>query len=64
KDAIRAAFSKLPDKSREVATLHLIEGLPLKEIAEILETPEGTVRWWMFKAREILREELREWAKP
>jgi DNA-directed RNA polymerase specialized sigma24 family protein len=47
-----------------VATLHLIEGLPLKEIAEILETPEGTVRWWMFKAREILREELREWAKP
>jgi RNA polymerase sigma-70 factor (ECF subfamily) len=64
KDAIRQAFARLPDNSREVAALHLLEGLPLKEIAEILEAPEGTIRWWMFKARETLREELREWANP
>jgi RNA polymerase sigma-70 factor (ECF subfamily) len=63
KDAIRRAFARLPDNPRVVATFHLIEGLPLKEVAELLEAPEGTVRWWMFRARELLREELRGWVE-
>jgi RNA polymerase sigma-70 factor (ECF subfamily) len=64
KEAIRRAFARLPENPREVATLHLVEGLPLKEIAELLEAPEGTVRWWMYRAREILRDELKGWVNP
>ncbi|MHC5038395.1 MAG: RNA polymerase sigma factor [Planctomycetota bacterium] len=59
--AIQTAFSTLPDNPRVVATLHLIEGLPLKEVARLLEAPEGTVRWWMYRARERLQERLKGW---
>jgi len=63
REAIREAFSALPDNPRTVATMHLVEGLSLKQVAELLESPEGTVRWWMFRAREVLRERLRKWVE-
>lgn len=61
RDAVLQAFQDLPDNPRAVASLHLLEGLPLKDVASILEAPEGTVRWWMYRAREILRRKLRHW---
>jgi RNA polymerase sigma-70 factor (ECF subfamily) len=62
-EAIRRAFLLLPDNPRAVASMHLLEGIPLKDVAVILETPEGTVRWWLFRAREILRKHLAPWAE-
>ncbi len=59
--AILDAVSSLPDNPRIVATLHLLEDIPLKEVADILEASQGTVRWWMFRAREILQQRLRKW---
>jgi RNA polymerase sigma factor (sigma-70 family) len=60
-EAILRAFRMLPDNPRAVAALHLLEGIPLKDVAVILEAPEGTVRWWLFRAREILRKHLAPW---
>jgi len=60
-EAILRAFRLLPENPRTVAALHLIEGIPLKDVAAILEAPEGTVRWWLFRAREILRKHLAPW---
>ena len=60
-EAIRRSFQLLPDNPRAVATLHLLEGIPLKDVATILDAPEGTVRWWLFRAREILRKHLAKW---
>jgi RNA polymerase sigma-70 factor (ECF subfamily) len=41
--------------------LHYLEGLSLKEIADILEVPEGTVKSRLHYGREALRERLAEW---
>jgi DNA-directed RNA polymerase specialized sigma24 family protein len=38
--------------------LATVEQLPYKQIAEILEIPEGTVAWRVNEARRILRERL------
>ena len=38
--------------------LATIEELPHKQIAEILEIPEGTVAWRVNEARRLLRQKL------
>jgi RNA polymerase sigma-70 factor (ECF subfamily) len=40
--------------------LATVEQLPYREIAEILEVPEGTVAWRVNEARRILKERLSE----
>ena len=41
----RFILEKLPSDEREIVTLYCISGLRHREIAEILDIPEGTVRW-------------------
>jgi len=55
---IRRAFTALPPKLRVVATLALIEELPLAEIADALDLPLGTVKSRLFRATRELRVEL------
>ena len=55
---IRHAFGSLPPKLRVVATLALIEELPLAEIADALDVPLGTVKSRLFRATRELRIEL------
>jgi len=55
---IRRAFVALPPKLRVVATLALIEELPLAEVADALEIPLGTVKSRLFRATRELRTEL------
>ncbi len=59
-DAIEAVRN-LPNKPkdmRKVAILFYLQELTLKEIAEELELPLGTVKRKLFEAREILRKEF------
>lgn len=58
-----AAVSSLPDKHRAVFILSQIEGLKHRDIATILDIPEGTVKSRMFNAITKLRELLDE-ARP
>ena len=55
---IRRAFASLPPKLRVVATLALIEELPLAEIADALGVPIGTVKSRLFRATSELRTAL------
>src|SRR5262245_25566457 len=55
---IRRAFTTLPPRLRVVATLALIEELPLAEIADALDIPVGTVKSRLFRATRELRTEL------
>ena len=55
---IRRAFAALPPKLRVVATLALIEELPLAEIADALDIPLGTVKSRLFRATRELRMDL------
>ena len=48
-----------PERLRIVVVLASIEGHGLKEVASIVEAPEGTVKSRLFEARQKLQEMLR-----
>jgi len=48
----------LTEKQRSVFLLRELEGLPSKEVAEIVGCRESTVRNHLFNARKVLRQEL------
>ncbi len=59
-EAIFQALEKLSDEHRQVILLREVEGLSYREIAEVMEIPEGTVMSRLFYARRKLRDLLRE----
>ncbi|MCZ6683662.1 MAG: RNA polymerase sigma factor [Planctomycetota bacterium] len=59
-DAITAAIEQLPEKQRMALILFAIEGIPQKEVAEILECSIEAVKWNVFQARKTLKESLSE----
>lgn len=56
------AIDALPLPFREAVVLRDIEGLAYDEIASALELPAGTVKSRLFRAREILKERLHDYA--
>ena len=54
------ALGDLSEKEREVVLLHDLEGWTHAEIADVLETTEGTSRQYLFQARRKLRATLGE----
>ena len=59
-DALYRLVDRLSEKKRTVLVLHDFEGLPAKEIAEIVEAPVLTVRTRLFYARKELYAALTE----
>jgi RNA polymerase sigma factor (sigma-70 family) len=55
---VMAAVASLSASLRVTLVLATIEELPHKQIAEILEIPEGTVAWRVNEARRLLRLKL------
>ncbi len=51
RDLIRLAIERLPERQREVAILSFGEGLPAREVAQILETTEANVHTCVHLAR-------------
>jgi RNA polymerase sigma-70 factor (ECF subfamily) len=58
--AVRAAMSQLNEDQRMAIGLVLVEGLPYKEAAEVLEIPIGTLTSRLARAREVLQAILSE----
>ena len=52
------AIMELPEDLRILVTLYYIEGFSQKEISEILEIPEGTIKSRLSRAREFLKIQL------
>jgi RNA polymerase sigma-70 factor (ECF subfamily) len=61
KERIAIAVDKLPDDQREVFLMREVANLPFKEIAEITNVPENTVKSRMRYALERLQEALAEY---
>lgn len=57
---VQQAIDRLPDKYKSVLVLRHIEDLTYEEIAEILNLPLGTVKTRLFRARENLRQLLKD----
>jgi RNA polymerase sigma-70 factor (ECF subfamily) len=54
------AIAQLPKDQRAVVVLREVEGLSYKEIADVLDCPEGTVMSRLFYARKKLQDILRD----
>jgi len=51
---------ELPDQFRVAFNLFAIEGMSHREIAKLLDIKEGTSKWYVSRAREILKEKIEE----
>lgn len=58
--ALQQAFAALPPDQRLAAHLHFVEGLTLREIAEVQGIAEGTAKSRLFHARRKLKASLSE----
>jgi len=57
-DRLQQAFTALNDDQRALLALHDIEGYTLAELESVLETPIGTLKSRLHRARQKLREKL------
>ena len=62
-DEVTTAINSLPIDFRTVILLCDIEGFTYEEIAAIIDVPIGTVRSRLFRARNLLKEKLTEYAR-
>lgn len=53
-----SAVCELPKNYKTVIYLMYYEGYKVKEIAKLISRSEGTVKTWLFRAREILKKIL------
>jgi len=60
---VRCAIGQLPGRYRAVVVLRYLEARSYDEIAELLDVPMGTVKTWLFRAKDLLREHLRRAAE-
>ncbi len=62
-DEVTIAINSLPMEFRTVILLCDIEGFTYEEIAKIIDVPIGTVRSRLFRARNILKDKLLNYAE-
>ena len=53
--AVQSAMARLPEEQRLAVSLVLVEGLPYKEAAEVLDIPIGTLTSRLARGREALQ---------
>ena len=62
--SVQSAMARLPQEQRLAVSLVLVEGLPYKEAAEVLDIPIGTLTSRLARGREALQSLLAPGAVP
>ncbi|MEY4993325.1 MAG: hypothetical protein RIS82_447 [Actinomycetota bacterium] len=62
-ETIKKALHAIPDEFRMVVYYAVVDGLPYAEIAEIMQTPVGTVMSRLHRGKKLLRKLLAEYAE-
>ncbi|MGM9748881.1 MAG: RNA polymerase sigma factor [Candidatus Cryptobacteroides sp.] len=58
-EQLQKALSLIPEKERTAIVLHYFEDMPIKEIAIIMDCPQGTVKYYLSIGRTHLKEYIR-----
>lgn len=62
--AVRDALARLPQAQRTVLVLHYYDDLPVREIAAVLNVPEGTVKARLSRGRGAMAAHLHDEDSP
>ena len=57
-DYLRSVLNQLEEPMKTIFCMHAIDGFKHKEIADKFEISEGTSRWYVNKARALLKKKL------
>lgn len=63
RDAIQQAMARLSEPQRAAIAMHYQQGLPLDQIAELLDMPVGTIKSHLHRGRQRMKELLEPQAK-
>lgn len=61
-DEVNQALQSIPEEFKTIILLCDIEDFTYQEIAKILDIPVGTVRSRLFRARNMLKDKLKDYA--
>jgi RNA polymerase sigma-70 factor (ECF subfamily) len=61
-ETIKKALHEIPDEFRMVVYYAVVDGLPYAEIAEVMQTPVGTVMSRLHRGKKLLKKLLAEYA--
>ena len=59
-NALLSGIEGLPDRYRSVMWMHYVEDRPYPELVERLNIPVGTLKTWLFRGRQLVRQTLAE----
>jgi RNA polymerase sigma-70 factor (ECF subfamily) len=62
-DRLRQAIRELPPEYQSCVTLKYLEDLGINDIAQALQVPPGTVKTWLFRARDLLVQKLKPYVE-
>ena len=60
-ERIHRFIERLPAQYKAIVTLYHLESMSYAEIGEIMKMPEGTVKNYLFRARNLLKEKLNKY---
>lgn len=58
-DYVLKLVDELPIQYKTVLTLYHVDGMTYPEICEVMNMPEGTVKSYLFRARNLLKEKVK-----
>jgi RNA polymerase sigma factor (sigma-70 family) len=60
-DIVLQLIDKLPPQYKAILTLYHVQEMSYPEIVEITGLPEGTVKNYLFRARQLLKEKVKQY---